>query len=429
MCQVLSENGNWIAANDRKLEKLHELLTTTHAKDKVIVFTQFADTVMYLTSELKKRGVTSLEGVTGNNENPTRFAHRFSPVSNDKRGTVSASDEIRVLIATDVLSEGQNLQDAFVVVNFDLPWAIIRIIQRAGRVDRIGQQHPEIMCYTFYPMDGVERIINLRGRVRQRLTENAEVVGADEQFFEDLKVDERYRDLYHEKSGILDDDDSEVDLSSYAYQIWKNATDASPGLASTIEDLPDVVFSAKSFSDTPERPHGALVYMRTSDSNDALAWVDDKGGIVTESPLEVLRAAECRPDTPAQPRAENHHDIVRMGVERMITEEPTVGGQLGKPSGARFKTYERLKSYAERVQGTLLETEELKKVVDDVYRFPLRQSATDTLNRQLRASISDEALAEMCIALRSEGRLCLVSDESDAREPHIICSMGLVAGP
>ena len=90
-----------------------------------------------------------------------------------------------MLISTDVLSEGQNLQDCAIVVNYDLPWAIIRLIQRAGRVDRIGQQAPEILCYSFLPAEGIERLIRLRARVRTRLNENAEVVGTDEAFFED----------------------------------------------------------------------------------------------------------------------------------------------------------------------------------------------------------------------------------------------------
>jgi superfamily II DNA/RNA helicase len=125
-----------------------------------------------------------------------------------------------------VLSEGQNLQDAAVIVNFDLPWAIIRLIQRAGRVDRIGQKSEKILCYSFLPAEGVENLIRLRARVRQRLHENAEVVGTDEAFFEDEREKQKLLDLYHEKAGILDGDaDTEVDLASYAYQIWKNATD------------------------------------------------------------------------------------------------------------------------------------------------------------------------------------------------------------
>jgi len=70
--------------------------------------------------------------------------------------TFAPDQELRVLVATDVLSEGQNLQDAFIIVNFDLPWTIIRLIQRAGRVDRIGQKSDKILCYSFLPADGIE---------------------------------------------------------------------------------------------------------------------------------------------------------------------------------------------------------------------------------------------------------------------------------
>ena len=118
----------------------------------------------------------------GRRREPDWIAWRFSPESNKKRDVVKPEHELRVLIATDVLSEGQNLQDCHVIVNYDLPWAIIRLIQRAGRVDRIGQKSDTIYCYSFMPADGVERIIHLRRRVRQRLKENAEVVGSDEVF-------------------------------------------------------------------------------------------------------------------------------------------------------------------------------------------------------------------------------------------------------
>ena len=203
------------------------------------------------------------------------MAWRFSPNSNNKRNEVSPDQEFEILIATDVLSEGQNLQDAAIVVNFDLPWAIIRLIQRAGRVDRIGQKADEIRCHTFLPAEGVERIIRLRARVRQRLQENAEVVGTDESFFEDDRDDQVVRDLFTEKAGILDGDaDTEVDLGSFAYQIWKNATDRDPSLLKTIPDLPNVVLSTKPHIASKSQPEGVLAYVRTADGNDALAWMD-----------------------------------------------------------------------------------------------------------------------------------------------------------
>ncbi len=113
-------------------------------------------------------------------------------------------------------------------------------------------------------------------------------------------------------------------------------------------------------------------------------------------------------------------------AEHIAREEKQVGGQLGRPSGARFRAYERLKAYAESVKGTLFDTEPLHRAIDDVYRYPLRQAAVDALNRQLCSGISDQALAELVIALRDEDRLCLVHDEDERREPRIICSMGLI---
>jgi hypothetical protein len=443
LLNVLKKVGDWDPDQDAKLKALIKLLTAEHPADKVIIFTQFADTVRYLEDQLKQQGINRLSGVTGDSADPTALAWRFSPVSNNKRAQIPPEDELRILVATDVLSEGQNLQDCSIIVNYDLPWAIIRLVQRAGRVDRIGQQAEKIFCYSFLPADGVERIIRLRARVRQRLQENAEVVGTDEAFFEDDRNDQAVVDLYHEKSGILEaDDDTEVDLASYAYQIWKNAITADPSLQKIIPELPAVVYSAKALQtkENPplppfrkggqggfveNEPEGVLVYLKTAEDNDALAWIDQEGRSVTESQLTILKAAECKPDTPPLPRHENHHELVRKGVERIIEEEKTIGGQLGRPSGARFRAYERLKRYAEEVKGTLFESSELHKAIDEIYRYPLRSTATDTLNRQLRTGISDDALAQLVIALRDEGRLCLIHEEDRKNEPRIICSMGL----
>lgn len=424
---VLQECGVWDPARDAKLAALENLLDGTHPTEKVLVFTQFADTVHYLEKELRARGVKAMLGVVGTDADPTQAAWRFSPESNNRRAQISASEEVRVLIATDVLSEGQNLQDCSIVVNYDLPWAIVRLVQRAGRVDRIGQQSPTILCYSFLPAAGIESVIRLRQRVRQRLTENAEVVGTDEAFFEDEHTDSML-DLYNEKAGILDgDDDGEVDLASEAYQVWKSAIDADPSVRAKVEALPGVVYSARAHATTPGRPAGALAFVETAQGNDALAWVDESGTVVSHSVVTIFRAAACDPETAAVPRSEEHHELVAQAVRHILSEESSPGGQLGRPSGARFKTYERLKRYEAAVAGTIFHRDELPRAIEDIYRFPLLQSATDSLNRQLRAGIEDHALSDLVIRLRDEGALCKVSEEGEYREPRIICSMGLVS--
>ena len=428
---ILQLAGDWQPDKDEKLAELEKLLTRKHPKEKVLLFSQFADTVRYLEKQLGTRGLKQFAAVTGDTEDPSDFARRFSPDSNNARDKVSAADELRVLLATDVLSEGQNLQDAAIIVNYDLPWAIIRLIQRAGRVDRIGQQAEQILCYSFLPADGVERLIRLRARVRQRLHENAEVVGTDETFFEDEKHDDCIRDLFTEKSGLLDDpEDDEVDLASLAYQIWKNACDRDPSLKKTIPDMPNVVFSTKSTSSFILHPSslkpGVMVYARTADGNDALAWVDEQGRTVTESQHEILRAAACEPATPALPRLAAHHALVQQAVAGIQREQATAGGQLGKPASARRRAYERLKDYAARVKDTLFDTKPLHQAIDALYAAPLTEAARDLLSRELRAGISDEKLAELVLALHEEDRLCIPHDAPEAREPRIICSMGIM---
>jgi len=431
LLQVLKQCGPWRADDDEKLAALLRLVQETHRHEKVLIFSQFADTVDYLTNELRRHGVRQLAGATGDSPDPAALARRFSPHSNHQ--AVAPEDEVRVLVATDVLSEGQNLQDCHIVVNFDLAWAIIRLIQRAGRVDRIGQLADEILCYTFLPAEGVERIIRLRARVRQRLAENAEVVGTDEMFFEDEGSDRVVLNLYNEQAGILDDgDDDDVDLASYAYQIWQKAVELDPSLERKIPALPGVSFSARQHIPLPDAPEGVLVYLQTQAGNDVLAWIDPTGRIVSESHFTILNAARCTPAEPALERAAYHHDAVRAAIAGLVEaqrQNPS-GGQLGRPSGARFRTYERLKAFAERQRGTLFgegyEARGLHRAIEEIYRYPLRPTTVDTLNRQLKAGISDEQLAELVIDLRAEDRLCIVSEGGEGDEVRVVCSLGLV---
>jgi superfamily II DNA or RNA helicase len=428
LLQIFDRCAFWDAKKDSKLQALIALVSKKHKTEKVLVFSQFSDSVHYLSQQLSNAGVKRVAAATGDTENVTDLAYRFSPQSNKK--TIAPDQELRVLVATDVLSEGQNLQDAFIIVNFDLPWTIIRLIQRAGRVDRIGQKSDKILCYSFLPADGIETIINLRAKVRARLHANSEVVGTDESFFDDDKHNKVVADLYNEKAGLLDgEEDSEVDLVSYAYQIWQDAISKNPALKKSIEDMPDVVYAAKHHDSAVPSTQGALVYLKNASGTDSLTWVDAQGKRVTDSPFRILKAAECAPTTPAVPRLPNHHELVESAVKELAAEEKIVGGGLGSATGARYRTYERLKRYALEVKGSLFDTLALQRTLEDVYKYPLRSAATDILNRHMKTNCTDQNLAELAMNLRETGRLSIVEgDEDQETLAQIICSLGLAEG-
>ena len=113
------------------------------------------------------------------------------------------------------------------------------------------------------------------------------MLGTDETFFEDDGEEGRQEilDLYNEKAGMLDDQDNDVDLTSHAYQIWKNAITENPRLEKIVAQLPSVVYSTQSHDPTDTAPEGALVYIRTGEENDALAWIDRNGESVDGIPI------------------------------------------------------------------------------------------------------------------------------------------------
>ena len=432
---VLAETGTITPARDYKLQALIRLVHTEHPTKKFLLFTQFADTARYLSEALAAVGAAGVDCVTGESENPAAQAWRFSPESNEKLKDFPPTKQTRVLIATDVLSEGQNLQDASNVINYDLPWALIRLIQRAGRVDRIGQKAEEIHCYSFLPADGVEKIIKLRQRLTERLKQNEEVVGSDESFFEHQTAsdEEGLRKLYNEESGVLDEpDDDEVDLTSEAYEIWAQAIKGNPELRKAVESLPDVVYATKPHTPDPDRPAmtppGVLAYIRTQQELDALVWLDAEGNTVTESPVRVLRAAACQADTPALPRRPDHHKLVKKAVEIVHDERSrdTHAGRLGPKRGSRYRAYERLTDYLRHRQGDLFITDQVRAAIQAVYDHPLTTEAVDKLNRALRTDVNDDDLAAMITNMHRDDRLVVVNlHDPGLKEPQILCSLGL----
>ncbi len=176
------------AVRDAKLAELKKLIVSKQKaplnKDnkKIIVFTAFADTAGYLYVNLRDWAQTELSlhsalvsgamtSTTFGNNEYNAILTNFSPISRNrsKMTAMPQNDEIDLLIATDCISEGQNLQDCDYLINYDIHWNPVRIIQRFGRIDRLGSKNKSIQLVNFWPTRDLDNYINLKERVEARM--------------------------------------------------------------------------------------------------------------------------------------------------------------------------------------------------------------------------------------------------------------------
>lgn len=172
-----------LGPDDPKLERLIRLLDHELRGEKVLLFTEYRDTARYLWRALVRRGGVALIDGAGAflGTGPTwrrAVIERFAPHANRVRPP-PAHERVDLLIATDVLAEGLNLQDAAHVVSYDLPWNPVRLIQRIGRIDRLGSPHETVHPYHFLPNRSLDRALGLLDRLRAKLTAIGRTVGAD----------------------------------------------------------------------------------------------------------------------------------------------------------------------------------------------------------------------------------------------------------
>ncbi|HSV72934.1 MAG TPA: DEAD/DEAH box helicase, partial [Chthonomonadales bacterium] len=166
---------------DAKLQVLQEKLRAgiPKATGKVLLFTQYAETAQYLFEQINPGGqAKDIDCVFGTQKSKARTAARFAPKANPQI-KVAPGDEVRILIATDVMSEGLNLQDGDVVVNYDLHWNPVRLIQRFGRIDRIGSQNDVVWGFNFLPEKALEKQLGLQQVLKGRIKEIHETIGED----------------------------------------------------------------------------------------------------------------------------------------------------------------------------------------------------------------------------------------------------------
>jgi len=164
---------------DPKVDALKAIMAPLSGR-KVLIFTQSADTAMWLDNVMRNAGHKSYGVITGHTEDETRqdLIERFSPRSNNRQDLVNAPNELSILIATDTLAEAVNLQDCSNIVNFDLPWNPMILVQRVGRVDRIGNIAPTHV-HNIMPSGSLENFLNLINKLEIKIGSVIDTVGKE----------------------------------------------------------------------------------------------------------------------------------------------------------------------------------------------------------------------------------------------------------
>ena len=219
------------ASRDDKLAKLREMIEhkcrhpINPGNRKVIVFTAFADTARYLYEQLAPWAKTTLgidsALVTGTGSNQTTLAGlrndlasiltTFAPRAKERPDEYAGEGELDLLIATDCISEGQNLQDCDWLINYDIHWNPVRIIQRFGRIDRIGSHNERIQLVNFWPNMELEEYINLEQRVSGRMV-LLDISATGEENLIEQDSGNQMNDLEYRRKQLMKLQDAVIDL-------------------------------------------------------------------------------------------------------------------------------------------------------------------------------------------------------------------------
>ena len=299
--------------DDDKLAMLRKFLKGA-SDEKVLIFSEAETTVDYLYEQLNPNGqdgaIAKLSG--SNRDQRAGIVSRFAPQANLPDGKRLQGEEVRALIATDVVSEGQNMQDCARVLNYDLHWNPVRLIQRFGRVDRIGSPHDEIHLHNMLPDAELDETLGLTGKLSDRIQAFHDLIGLDNKVLSD---EERLNAqgvgvIYDDRElPELDDALDEVAANQRAIALLQNIRGNDPDLWRTIIELPDGIRSALTCSggdNTEDAPKAGetMVMLAASDAARCYAVGDD----LTPRPIraaQFVAAAECEPDAPTQPLPEN----------------------------------------------------------------------------------------------------------------------------
>jgi len=301
-------------ARDAKLQEIKRLLSEELCGEKVLLFTYYKDTARYLHRELTTDAefladagqprLARLDGDVAPADRARRVAY-FAPVANDRPDLVDDEHLVDIMVSTDVLSEGQNLQDCGLLVNYDLHWNPTRMVQRAGRIDRIGSTFDRLHIYNVFPEAGLEQLLGLVESLNRKLATIDQAGMLDTSVLGEAVHPRTFNTLQRiaaEDDTVLDELEAESDLVSSEFLLATLREVLQNGTLDPSE-LPDGIHSGRE-----KASHRGLFFYFTAPApkdGDARGgrrhfwrYVDLVSGEIHENRYEIAGLLRCGPDEP-----------------------------------------------------------------------------------------------------------------------------------
>lgn len=350
VADFLYELEKFKPSQDLKLKKLIQMLTKDPvlSKHKVLIFSEFGDTARYVAEQLKEAGIEGVDQIdSGTKGDRATIIQRFAPYYNESSSADQGDKEIRVLVSTDVLSEGLNLQDATRLINYDLHWNPVRLMQRIGRVDRrmnpdiearIVADHPDqkelrgtVAYWNFLPPDDLDELLRLYGKVAHKTLRISKTLGIEGRQL--LREDDDYEDLRNFSEQYEGQRSPDEDL----HLEWQDLLNANPGLDETVSAYPNGIFSGKQ-NLKPGTKQVFFCYARpahdkaASEASGEDTWTAEAGDVqwylydvasqeVREDAPMIVGGIRSTPETPRVTQMEEAKlSDIRIAVEKHIAK-------------------------------------------------------------------------------------------------------------
>jgi ERCC4-like helicases len=370
---------------------------------KLLIFTQFSDTGEYLYENLRKK-YRSLEFADSNRSDLTTVIRRFAPIANNVPGG-KATEPIHILISTDVLSEGLNLQDAAYILNYDLHWNPVRLIQRFGRIDRLNTLHRDIFAFNFLPDPKLEQHLGIAQALRERITEIHESIGEDSPILDpDEQLNEKAMYAIYEGDGkaLESFEEAEEEYDSLGIQaaedFIRKLEREEPDFMAKIKRLPNAIRTARNLSwpqpqdsalsQLTEKP--AIFFFGKAAEFQKLYLANAQGKIIAEDQMAATAAIRCSKEEPAAQLPANYNSLVeklRAQFEKAFAEHLAAGGLPHRLSPPVRRALDEI----QKVFATTKDEEGKSKLAHlrELFRVPL-DARTESELRDWRRTISDE---------------------------------------